>query len=55
MIPQKKRILMVDDEPCNILGMQMTMNQMGIKGISKCVDRAYNGLEAYNKVKDSFL
>ena len=49
-----KRILVVDDEPFNILGMQIIMNQLNINGLSKQVDRAYNGLEALNKVKDSF-
>lgn len=34
-IPTQKRILMVDDEPFNILGMQITMNQLNIKGIAK--------------------
>ena len=46
-----KRILIVDDEPYNILAMQLTMNRLNIKGLSKIVDRAYNGFEALNKVK----
>ena len=46
---------MVDDEPFNILGMQIVMNQLNIKGLLSNVDRAYNGLEALNKVKDAFL
>lgn len=54
-IPQLKRILIVDDEPFNIMGMQITMNQLNIKGLIKSVDRAYNGLEAFNKVKDALL
>ena len=55
MIPDEKRILMVDDEPFNILGMQITMNQLKIKGLSKNVDRAYNGLEALTKVREAYF
>ena len=54
-MPNFKKILLVDDEPYNVLGMQMNMNQLGIKRLSNIVDRAYNGLEALNKVKDSFI
>ena len=49
-----KRILIVDDEPYNVLGMQLAINQMNINDLSNIVDRAYNGLEAFSKVKDSF-
>ena len=31
------------------------MNQLKIKGLAKQIDRAYNGLEALNKVKDNLL
>ena len=51
---QKKRILIVDDEPFNVLGMQMNLNNLEIKGLSQIIDRAYNGEEALSKVKDSF-
>ena len=51
---QKKRILIVDDEPFNVLGMQMNLNNLEIKGLSQIIDRAYNGQEALSKVKDSF-
>ena len=50
-IPSIKRILVVDDEPYNVLSMQLILNQMKIKGLSKVVDRAYNGMDAFNKVK----
>ena len=53
-IPTVKRILIVDDEPYNILGMQITLFNLGIKGLCTIVDRAYNGLEAFKKVQDSF-
>jgi CheY-like chemotaxis protein len=51
---QKKRILIVDDEPFNVLGMQMNLNNLEIKGLSQIIDRAYNGQEALSKVKNSF-
>ena len=44
----------MDDEPYNILGLQLMINQVRIKGLPKLVDRAYNGLEAFNRVKDGF-
>lgn len=50
-IPDQKRILIVDDEPFNILGMQITLKQLKIRGLSQFVDRAFNGLEALKKVK----
>ena len=43
---KKKRILIVDDEPFNVLGMQMNLNNLEIKGLSQIIDRAYNGQEA---------
>lgn len=46
--------MIVDDEPYNILGMQVALNRLKIKGITKMVDRAYNGLEAFTKLKDAF-
>lgn len=49
-IPDQKRILIVDDEPFNILGMQITLKQLNIRGLSQFVDRAFNGLEALKKV-----
>lgn len=49
-----RRILLIDDEPYNVLGMQLILNQMNIKGLSKVVDRAYNGIEAFTKVKDAY-
>ena len=51
---KNKRILIVDDEPFNVLGMQLNIDNLGLKGLSKLVDRAYNGSEALLKVKDSF-
>ena len=50
----RKRILVVDDEPFNVINLQLSIGRLGIKGLGSLVDRAYNGLEAFNKVKESF-
>ena len=47
----QKRILVVDDEPFNIYGMQLILNMIGPKSISKIVDTAHNGMDAINSVK----
>ena len=44
--------MIVDDEPYNVLGMQLILSKMKIKGLSNVIDRAYNGLEALTKVKE---
>lgn len=46
-----KRILIVDDEPYNIRGLTVQISQMGIDGISHIIDKAFNGWEALNLVK----
>ena len=38
-----KRILLVDDEPYNIMGMKIVLHQSGIKNLMQFVDIAYNG------------
>ena len=53
-IPTSKRILVIDDEPFNVISMQLSLGRLGIKGLGTMIDRAYNGLEGLNKVKDSF-
>ena len=53
VIPSKKRILIVDDEPFNVISMQISMNRLGIRGLSSIIDRAYNGIEAVTKIKDA--
>ena len=35
--------------------MQLSLSRLGIKGLVRLVDRAYNGLEAINKVKYSLF
>ena len=42
---------MVDDEPFNILGMQLILKMIGPKLIHNIVDIAHNGMEALNSVK----
>ena len=54
-IPTTKRILIIDDEPFNVISMQLSLSRLGIKGLGSLVDRAYNGLEGYNRAMDSFL
>ena len=48
---EKKRILIVDDEPYNILGLQILISQSSYPGISNIIDFAHNGQEAYHLVK----
>ena len=50
-IPTSKRILVIDDEPFNVISMQLSLGRLGIKGLGTMIDRAYNGLEGLNKVK----
>ena len=40
------KILIVDDEPYNIMGLKVQLMQTGYKNIISIVDYAYNGLEA---------
>jgi YesN/AraC family two-component response regulator len=46
-----RRILLVDDEPYNIMGLKIQLIQSGYKDIISYVDQAFNGLEAIQKVK----
>ncbi len=41
----------MDDEPYNILGLQILIAQSSYPGISNIIDFAHNGQEAYNLVK----
>ena len=49
-----KRILIVDDEPINIIGMIIILKSFGYHQMFSLIDRAYNGLEALNKVKAAY-
>ena len=53
-VPTTKRILIIDDEPFNVVSMQLTLGKLGIKGLGSLIDRAYNGLEGVKKVLNSF-
>lgn len=48
---QQRRILIVDDEPYNILGLTIQLSQMGFKGIKQLIDKAFNGMEAFQMVR----
>ena len=47
---QNKRILIVDDEPYNIVGMKVLLPQASDVSILDYVDEARNGKEALDKV-----
>ena len=47
----ERRILIVDDEPYNILGLKVQISQMGFSGIKGIIDQAFNGEEALSMVK----
>jgi CheY-like chemotaxis protein len=49
-----RRIMIVDDEPYNILGLQIIISQSGFEGIEKLIDKANNGQEALDLVKSSY-
>ena len=49
-----KRILIVDDEPYNVLGLTIVLSQTGIKNILSIVDKANNGKIAVDMVKKAF-
>ena len=46
--------MIIDDEPFNVIGMQLSLNRIGIKGLGNLCDRAYNGLEAITKIKEAY-
>ena len=49
-----RRILIVDDEPYNILGLTIVLQQSGVKNILDIVDKAVNGKIAVNMVKKAY-
>lgn len=53
--PKISRILIVDDEPFNVLGMKIMLKQFAFKGISNIIDEAYNGVEAVKLIKKSYF
>ena len=52
---KRNRILIVDDEPFNVFGMKVMLQQYAFKGISNIIDVAYNGVEAVKQVKRTYL
>lgn len=51
---QNRRILIVDDEPYNILGLSIVLQQSGYERIVQLIDKAYNGKEAVDLVKKAY-
>ena len=45
-----RRILLVDDEPYNIMGLKILFSQAGYESILSKIDHAFNGQEAIEKV-----
>lgn len=41
-----RRILIVDDEPYNLMGLEVLLQQTGYKNIMQLIDKAGDGLEA---------
>lgn len=51
---ENRRILVVDDEPYNILGIIIILKSLGYQDIIKLIDKAYNGIDALKLVKKGF-
>lgn len=49
-----RRILIVDDEPYNILALQIILQKSGYPNIKDYIDSANNGQEALEKVQEAF-
>ena len=49
-----RRIMIVDDEPYNLLGLQIVIQQTGVANLDHLIDKASNGEQALNLVKDAF-
>ncbi len=49
-----RRIMIVDDEPYNLLGLQIVIQQTGFKNLDQLIDKASNGEQALDLVKDAF-
>jgi CheY-like chemotaxis protein len=48
----KRKILLVDDEPYNLIALKIMLNKCGIP--EDLIDRAYNGQEAFDMVQKAF-
>ena len=51
---ENRRILLVDDEPYNILALQILLYQCGYPHIKYLIDVAHNGQEALDTVQQAF-
>ena len=51
---RNRRILIVDDEPYNLLSLKIMLPQASFKEINELVDEALNGEEAVQKVKSAY-
>ena len=51
---ENRRILIVDDEPYNQLGLKIMLRQAGFSQIEEFIDEANNGHEAFEKVEEAF-
>jgi CheY-like chemotaxis protein len=49
-----RRILIVDDEPYNIMGLKIILMQSSVPNIVSIIEEAYNGKEAISKVKQAY-
>lgn len=55
-IAVQRRILIVDDEAFNLIGIKSIIKSMDqFKGIGQLIDTASNGFECIEKVKEGFL
>ena len=52
---ENKRILLVDDEPYNILGLKIVLQQSGVKNILSIIDTAHNGKQAIDMVEKAYM
>jgi CheY-like chemotaxis protein len=48
----KRRILLVDDEPYNLIALKIMLSKCNIP--EDLIDRAYNGQEAYEMVQKAY-
>lgn len=53
LLIQNRRILIVDDEPYNLMGLEVLLQQTGYKNIMNLIDKAGDGLEAVQCVRNS--
>ena len=47
----KRRILVVDDEPFNVVSLLVLISSFKIRGLTSLIDRAYNGQEGLVKAR----